>query len=421
MRLSDEHIQRITDNVVTRNLKVHKEKKRVYRRNRIPLGKIKRRNGNYSGVYYLDFDDKIRMTIQGMTQSGKSFLLRGLIDRMSRAGYHCVYVPDVKDEFKTSLSKGSMDFQDQRLSREKPEMTPIATLRPTLFSSLRLKKASELPKDNHWFSFDPLSLSKEEWKTLLKIEGDTQQKNFYLIVEQTLNRIDEMSDEEKSEVNVVEEFIHTVSLMDNIKETYKASYVGKLKPLLNNKMFVKEYRLDLVELLREGLVVALNMKYHQRFDSNLRYHIGVFLIFFRMIVEAKMSGELRKPVFVAIDEATRFIPDDDGKRFESTDYVDESVELHTAYDLNYAFSCQTLERISSTVIQNSRYILVPYSASTQDFNRAIKDAGVTSSGKAYALASRIKNNCDRFDWMIVDNKKSSWDIIRPLPPLSKHG
>jgi len=239
------------------------------------------------------------------------------------------------------------------------------------------------------------------------------QKNFYVIIDEVMKHIEENGLQQ----NIFDLFYAGIDRLESIKNSHKPNYKARVRVLENQKMFLEGYRYDVEKIVQHGLSLALNFRYSDRMNKEFGFHNTFFLVALRKLIEARMDNTIKNKLFVVVDEAKRFIKDDGNPVSE---YIDESVELHTAYDVNYAFSTQTIGMISDVVIQNCRYLFVPYNASPQSFNEAVKLSGKHVGSKAYDQATRYKARCDEYDWLVVDTSRSTIDIVRPLPPLSLH-
>jgi len=422
---SDDFQEALTKTTVSR---------RNYSKKSIPFGYKKTKRGNTTKqMYHLDMSKPIRLVKQGATRSGKTFNIRGLTNRMSRAGYNIVFNPDVKDEFKTNnKALSDDDLEDNLLDREEPEITPTITFRPTFFRDLP-RSMGELSKNNKWYSINPLKLSFEEWKILLAVQRlpDDQQKKFNTMIKRTLSRIEKMDDFDSE--NIIEEFYETIDAMRNIKPEYKENYKGKIEPLEHVDMFDAQHRYDLTSLLEETRIetreqrrppvserlnIAFNLEDYDEFDSTLDYPKTFFAITMKKLIDAAKFDDLTDDTVIVIDEAPQIIDKDSGY---STEFIDQSVRRDAAYGIHYVFAAQELIEVSEVIIKNASHLCVPYQAETDAVQRGLKRINAVKGSKTYNLATRIQSQMmEEYDWIVFDFRKMKWEVIRPIPPLSEH-
>jgi hypothetical protein len=177
----------------TRDALTHVEKtQRGYQRRSLPIGRIRnKRTGNLTKKIKRMNLTRTHFAIKGQTQSGKTFGSRRIADVAYRAGMHVIFATDAKDEFKQSTEPHT-EMQDGLLNDEIPEATPVVTLRPTVFRSLK-GDASKLSDKNYWYSPDPTTLEEGEWQSILNVHDmtTTQQSKFKLIISKATNKFEE--------------------------------------------------------------------------------------------------------------------------------------------------------------------------------------------------------------------------------------
>ena len=98
-------LRELGNNYFKHNLFKEEEKVMKYDK-QIAIGK--KRDGK---VYYLDTREAFRAIAIGMTRSGKTWILRAIADRAAQLGDAVIFIPDVKDEFKSSVNPVQEKFR----------------------------------------------------------------------------------------------------------------------------------------------------------------------------------------------------------------------------------------------------------------------------------------------------------------------
>ncbi len=140
-----------------------------YQKGKIPIG-----TDTLGNEFCLEWgSDAIRSIIIGKPGSGKTFLLRGIMDRLSKVplssnqiGFSIFIPSDIKDEFKSSLRPVQHKFKKMHLHGEMPSGQDIVCLRPSFFKSVNPK----LPMDNSWISVDMSKMEEYDFMTLLNAD-----------------------------------------------------------------------------------------------------------------------------------------------------------------------------------------------------------------------------------------------------------
>jgi hypothetical protein len=374
-----------------------------YSKERIPIGT--KRDGN---TYYYDLRIPSRCIFLGKTQTGKTYSMRSFADRLNLAGYTQVFLPDVKDEYKSSRRPSQAKFRDNLLPGEKPCGMKIITLRPTFYKPFETIPAQH----NYYYSENPNSLTRNDFMTLLNSEEMTSpQKTVLELLYEHIRR-------EKAEFNIeqIDGFLDELSEITNSQRT---SLKLKFRPLMSSQFYIPRYERDIIGLLQKGMILSINMEGFDNFGKGgfLYPEVMVGLVL-RKIINARRQKRIG-PVWVHVDEASRFIPVNRNPSCKN-DFI-ESSQLDTRYGLYYSYAVQHLSMIPESIVSQCRYVFVPYTAEPMVIKEALEMTGLlknTQSGTNQAL--RLKRSLQKYDWAVFDKTNMTIDIIRFLSPLSWH-
>ena len=385
-----------------------RERIRKYSKYHIPVGI--QRNGR---PFYINTKEAFRMLMIAATRSGKTFILRGMADRIIRAKQAVVFLPDVKDEFKSSNYPLQSKFHNLLLPGEKPSPTTVMTFRPTFFKNVR--GYEELPKDNYWYTPNLADLSELDFMTLIKAEELTEPQK--IAVKEIYERL-------KKYVNVevdLEDIYSIIDELEDFDDRQKMSLRTKFLPLKYSNFFSEERKgLPFARMLKARIALALNM---EGFDNISREGSGlpqVFVsIWLRKIINLRRKKKI-PPLFIITDEATRFIPANSNPSCK-VEFL-ESIDLDSRYNINYFFAAQAAQKLPDTLINQCRYIWIPYNADIETFKYLFKLSGVVSWAlNIYAQrCAQIKKQMKKYEWVLIDRNMNNYTIIKSIAPLSKH-
>lgn len=374
-----------------------------YSMERIPLGL--KRDGN---IWYYDLREANRCIFLGQTRTGKTFSMRSFADRLNKAGYSQIFLPDVKDEYKSSRRPVQAKFRKNLLPGETPEGMKIITLRPTFFQPFE----SELNSNNYYYSENPNSLTRNDFMTLMNSEELTSpQKTVLELLYEHIRK-----EKKHFDLNIIDTFLDE---LEEITSSQRSSLKLKFKPLLSSQFYIKEYDRDIIGLLQKGMVLSLNMEGFDNFGKGgfLYPEVMVGLVL-RKIINARRQKRIGK-VWIHVDEASRFIPVNRNPSCKN-DFI-ESSQLDTRYGVYYSYAVQNLSMIPESIVSQCRYVFVPYTSTPDVFKQALEMTGLlknTQQGTNQSL--RLKRSMKRFDWAVFDKVNMSIDIIQFLSPLSWH-
>lgn len=381
------------------------------------------RNGREAGIYYLDLREACRIIGIGATRSGKTWVCRRFVDTIVQAGNSAIYLFDVKDEMKSSAQPLQSKFHHLLMEHEKPTPTKVVTLRPTFFkqfapSDSTAKELNEFKKENnYWYSIDINKLSERDFNDLLQVGtmGETQQSVMHDLYEETRKVVS------KGGVFSFDYLFAKLEAMDDISQKQKDSLKRRLKPIIMSHFYEKDNEVDIVELIKDGFIPAINMEDFDRFGKDgIPYHISFLSIVHRELVNAKRKGLIPKIWFV-LDEAGRVVANDMKNAFQF-DIVD-SFELNARYDINYLVLTQFLKSLPERIIKNARYIFIPASADLETFKDCLRELGLFRNQQSLnneASSLKRKMSIKSHHWLILDRMSGTREIVSFFAPLSNH-
>jgi hypothetical protein len=347
--------------------------------------------------------------------SGKTFFLRSMGDRIYKSGRDLIYLSDVKNEFYTSKEPVQSKFHSGLLDGETPMGIPVVSLRPTFFKTVMTSK----PTDNFWYSIDVNKLSKADFMTMMNVEEltATQRIAMDVIFEELMKKMD---DGTRFSLEMVEEIIDEIKEMSSMQ---KNALKFKFRPLRDSKFIENDFERSIVALLQHPrrYVPAINMENFDSFGKGSFSFPEVILnVALREAILARRAGTI-KPLWVIMDESSRFI----GNRKQGSlkQNILESVDLDTRYHINYIFATQVIEDIPENILKQCKYIFIPATADVNTIKTVlVQTAMVKNQQVAPNRAMRLKQRMKKvkFSWVILNRMDGTMDLVTPLSPLSRH-
>ena len=288
--------------------------------------------------YYLNLKEACRIIVIGATRSGKTFSMRSMVDRLNTTDVNIIHLNDCKNEFPSSLEPVQHKFRHLLLPNERPRRLKILPLRPTFFKSV----SEELPDKNYWFSTDFKKMSQNDFMTLMNVDGLTPNQKIYLdLLHSGIAKHFEKHKDDKFSVELIYKLIEEI---EDINSQQKSSMKLKFRPLETSHFYEEENELNIVKLMQNGFIPAINMENFDSFGKgNFLYPEVLLSIVLFQVINARRQKKL-KDVWVFLDEAPRFIGSD--KKTSIRELVEKSVELDTRYGVNYCLSENTEIKLS---------------------------------------------------------------------------
>lgn len=344
--------------------------------------------------------------------SGKTFILRGFGDRISKVGYGVIYLTDIKDEFKSSINPVQSKFTKLLLPGEKPTATNVMTFRPTFFKTV--KGYENLPADNFWYTPALNDLSELDFMTLINADEMTAPQQ--IACKEIYNKIIKTKD-----IITLEKIYDIIDNLKDFDTRQKMSLRTKFLPLQYSQMFSEDKKgLDFERMINLGFVPALNL---EGFDNITREGAGlpqvVVSIWLRKIIDLRVKTKI-PPLYIIVDEASRFVPAQGNP--SSKQEVLESVDIHGRFGISYVFATQEAQKLPDALLNQCKIYLIPYNIDVNSLAFLFKKSGVVDwSAVVYnQRCAQLKKRMKKYEWILIDRNANDYTIISSLAPLSFH-
>ena len=386
------------------------EPKVEYSKWRIPVGI------DVSGrVFYIDLKEAIRVLFVASAGSGKSWLMRAMIDRLHQIGQACIFLTDIKGELVSSRKPLQAKFRHLLLKGEKPRRLPVAELRPTFFRQI----SKDLPVNNLWYSIDMKRMTQREFMTFMNTSRMTAtQRTLLEIIYQEMSKKFKKEEDNEFSLDFIEEIIDNIDEIDT--KSAKALKL-KFRPLRESNWYIRKYERSIIEGIQKGLVPSINLTDFESFGTdNFNFPTVTESIVLREVIKGRRDKEI-PPLWIFIDEATRFCGNDKNNSFK--DEVLEAVDVERRFSTSVVMAFQAMSDIPEKVLYQSRYVFVPGTENLDTIKKILVNTGIARNVQsAPGLASRIKKQTrgHRYAWIVFDRFEQTMRVINPLAPLSHH-
>jgi len=350
------------------------------------------------------------MTICGARGAGKTILLKRILEAFYYSGYHVCHISDIKNEMVDSI------YPNERLAHllpeeDKPRGLPIKSYKPYFFHTMN---GEELPEDNEWISIPFSSLNEETFFSTFNFKNSDHRKD---IIYKYFPGCESIIDFKK----------RLISSDENAR--VKNSIIKHVDVMIHHKFFSEEYERSFVEDMKKGLIPVLNLQGYE--TINPIYYQLYLKIILQQIKEAKINGELKKPVVIFIDEASKMIPKKGESKGKSE--IMWQIDVTRRYGMFYVLASQEPEDMPEKIIVQSKYVFIPYNYDSEKLKPALKRKGFYNSRpegvygynwwfdkkKEMAYLNR-KFGKGRRVWMLLDTDENRFTIFFAYPCMCGH-
>ena len=364
-------------------------------------------NNPFTGEHVsINATEAFRAYMMAQTRTGKTFIMRRIMDQVVNADLRVAILPDAKNEFQSSLKQIQEKYIRKLPEGDIPKGLKMKIYRPLFFSKFDNGK---LPKNNTRVSLSLKDLNIPEMQTLCNY-GDfsERQKTDFKDLLDIMEREDRYS-------------------VDDIKiicEENSFSMVwDKIKFLVNCGLFDSRFTVDPVEVLKEGYVLALNYDGFDTLDLSNNSMDQIFLsVWLRMIIQARKDGKFKNLV-IFNDESARWVPNTGDPTCKPL--IMTSVERDAAYGISWLFGIQDKSSVPKRLLDQCRFQFIPYNVKKEVLSQVLIENQVIidmlRDKKKYIEIYKKLNH--KFRWLIIDTNQIGEDkltYVDVYPPTSAH-
>lgn len=358
---------------------------------------------------YMDLGEACRAVFLARTRGGKTAFVGRIYDSLSLAGWHCIWLTDIKDEIKSHVNPQNRKYYKFMHEKDIPTGIPVKVFRPAFFTNFLGEK---LPSQNIKFSIPYKVATITEIFLALSITKESQIEHANAI-SLYYDTVDNFEDLKKR-----------ISNDAQLPKGVKRQLVQRIDVALKYEIFCDKSDVDIIETLRTN-PVAVNMNRYRDVGSG---DIGTapmlyVMIIQRLIREAKQKGLLKGRILQVIDEAPAFLQKDT----ISFDEIHKVVAQDAYLGIYVFFAAQFMSDIPDFILSQSRYVFFNHNLPYEDIKLILKDKARIYSWHPSQVEDMMTQlqylKVDRGGfrhWVMFDDVSSTNMIFKPFMGVSLH-
>ena len=386
-----------------------KPKERYYK-NRLRLGyeEFTRLGKTEKKDFWLDVSTSGVSIILGKRDSGKTWILRRLMDTAFYTGFAPVVPCDVKNEFVSSLKPADTDQQQFLAAREFARPTPVKIYYPHFLG--------DCPDKNEPLQISLFDITYSDLLTIFKLTetGSSIAQTSVLMHLYNLIR------EEK--ITNMNEFLEELDDMEDAKPVTKQSIRMIANNVINSEIIGNKFTVNIPRIFEEDQIPVLDLVGYE--ELGLHTAASYVAIFIRKIMAARKRKLIKKPMFFLIDEAHEFC--NAHSNLSSKHEIQKLVNLSRTWGISIVLATQSLEDIPPKIMRQARYIFLPQGVTWDEGKEIMKSRSFLEWDRdsyneliyLFKHLRRKKNN--EREWLCVDANKGEYTRFFPYAPFSLH-
>lgn len=393
---------------------------------KVALGKYFDYNTSKEKIYYIDFNatEGQRILVLGSSGSGKTWIVRALMNRAYVGGILPIIMTDIQPEYYVSKYPLQEEFTKFLLPIESPTSLPMNLYYPYF---LHKSTGFELP-DQRIFQLNLSKISPSDITSFIpysKLSLSAKTELDTLVASMT-----NMKSKPKT-INEMLSFFKKRKMKNITKEFLKKS----LRNMKKHGIFGTEaHQLDLMDDINKNIVPNFNL-FGWQSEPYYKQYLAIYMaLILRDILVAKQLHKisLKKKLLLVFEELHEFAPKKpegdfkDAIKFFKSEIIKATLEGRKN-GISFIYATQYPESISSFIIKQCTYVLVPKGFDVNVVKEIIKNLSPSSYSNPYKFNIDISKEmgCLRKykdgsrEWLVI-KRGGGMTRVRPLAPLSHH-
>ncbi len=412
-------------------------------------------NLNYWDDFNIDIEDTVRILIVAKSGTGKTFLLRRLMDMFNERNIRSVVINDIKGEMHSSTEPNNGMYKQLRLE--------LRNVSNKLSNKIEMEKQvfmtkGEIPKAienmiffTPEFSYNsshpyynevrPFSLKFSNFnivqaRTILEIKDNAHNQrrvlNYMLALSKEYAKIGK--DVLTQEIiytfrDKIPEYISERGSMNTKEKIMTSSEVvsvfDRLVYCVERNIIDGKYVIDIDDFVKEleenNLVFDWSgLSWEEIRDAKGEYATYLSSIIYTL-VRARRLKKIKLPMCFIADEMQNFLHKDDTNPIKFA--LQDVFTKGRAYGINAIIAVQGGENLDKIFQHNSNYIFAGALGTTKEikeykelFSYVFEDYAPEDRKKA----NRLLQNLNQHEFLAIDKENMEFGVIKVYPPLSKH-
>lgn len=367
------------------------------------------------------------MFVPGKRGAGKSYLMRSMTNRSSKAGATNILI-DPKHEFYTNNQYHGIQ-DDLKNLRDGEEKQNIETKVLMPYPVYKARNYADLPENGYGdnmevFKFGFEDLTPDDITFLVKNLGFSEND-----LDTLANEVQEKLHDNPGAITTFEDIIDLAREIEERDGFSWNKFVGRLeqdlKPYQRWGLFGDEekYQLDLKQVMNEYNSIALTLDGGDELPSNLPLMELYIAILIRKNRALAKRGEIDPPFNYAIDEAHEVVPAGvDISDHTAKQQIRETIKKDRSLGFRVSLVTQSIGDIDvENFINQTDHFFIPYNLEPRSRRRMLEYAGVFSKNDDRREKwDYVVRNCPKFTWLYVDSSNQEWFLLEVASPLAYH-
>lgn len=382
---------------------------------------------------YLDRSSANLVFIGGERGAGKSFNLRGISNRSTKAGVNNVLI-DVQGEYYTNNLYNGIQEELKNLRPQESKQT-VATKVLTPVFIRRIREEYDLPihgRDQEWhdtFKFQFSDMDVNDLQFMLEHAfGDSEaaQADARILVGAVRKQL--------QDGGMLRSFDDLIDLARSIDEREEQSFryhdrVRTLRTAIETGY--KQYRflgpspkLDLETVFDEYDCIALNLHDDGKLPQRLQMKELYTSFLVKRIRTLVQQDRIDKPIHWVIDEAHKVIPaNTPPEQPPSKEQFRTAIKQDRRHGFRVTMASQEPEDVQAkNFLNQTRYFLIPQNMDLKPMRYLLKRAKILNSQRDIGRSKwkQITGHLDQYQWIFADKQRQFWCALEPASPLAAH-
>lgn len=357
--------------------------------------------------FFIDVSQSITELILGPRGSGKTWLLRGQLSRLAKAGYHCAHVSDIKNEMVSNNKPAYNKYAHllHKARHEVPEAIQTAVLLPKFLEKTHM----DFPKGNQKFQLSFRDITERDLITIFGFEGDrdkteVMKKIYAEMVALNITTFEDMTD-----------FVFDLR---ELNAPAKKSLILAIENLERAQVFGDEYHKDLIDILQDKQVLALNLKGYDEFAHGYsQSYVGCVV---NKLRRERRNKTLTQPLYLFVDEAHSFCPNK-GNPPSKKEFIDV-INVDRLHGVSLIMASQYPEQLpKDDILKQITHFFLPYNIDPDTKKFVLDLVGARRKEDQYSDKwKKFWGVLKKHEWCYINREDRIPIRVKPAAPLCRH-
>lgn len=393
---------------------------------KVKVGWIDYDSKDDDNLYEIDFTNARRIMILGSSGSGKSFIVRGIMNRAYMGGIVPIIITDCAPEYYTSVLPLQERYKKYLLKDESSKTFPMKVYHPYFLQRDHPDYELKGGIQQKLFQFRLSDIKPNDLASFLNYN------EMGIGAKQEIQNIIAELHEKDSNFTTMDDLIKYIQERE-INKITKDSIIRSFENLKNLAVFgTATEHLDLIFNVNNNIISDINL--YGWSDDAMNSYVSLYMtILLRTISEAKKTGKIpqKKPILLVFEELHKFAPSKDStpanEKFKKA--IIDAIKLLRKDGVSFLLATQSSDDIEKSIMKQCDITFIPRGYPPSEVSSITCEKIPSTYSTPYEFAIDIKTNKlgalnvykDKArDWLVIEGNKSDTLRVAPLAPLSFH-